>query len=61
VESSSIIDVNPNLMPHAIQAEILDENQVQETPPGFNLIQLPFADEIRDPPIIEAHRGTRPV
>lgn len=40
-----------------IQEEELDQDGVQITPPGMHLIPLPFADEIRDPPITEAHKG----
>lgn len=31
----------------ALQAEELDDRNVQQTPPGFHLVHLPFADDIR--------------
>ena len=41
------------------QAEELDEQNVQQTPPGFHVITLPFADDIRKTPFDkEAPRGT---
>ena len=30
-----------------LQAEELDEHNVQQTPPGFHVIFLPFADDFR--------------
>jgi hypothetical protein len=40
-----------------VQEEKLDEYDTQTDPPGLHLIPLPFADEIREPPVNESHRG----
>lgn len=41
------------------QEEIIDEEDgTQKEPPGFHLIPLPFADDIREAPITEGARGT---
>ncbi len=41
-----------------LQAEELDEQNVQQTPPGFHVITLPFADDIRKTPFDkDAPRG----
>lgn len=42
--------------PDPLQEEHADENGYIE-PPGFHLIPLPFADDIRAAPIEEAFRG----
>ncbi|KAI8384252.1 SPOC like C-terminal domain-containing protein [Radiomyces spectabilis] len=41
----------PKLVALYPQPEVLDNNQVQITPPGFHLITLPFADDIRPLPV----------
>ncbi|KAF8322618.1 ku70-like protein [Clavulina sp. PMI_390] len=40
------------------QVEKLDEDGIQDKPPGLHLIPLPFADEIRDAPITEAYKAS---
>jgi len=39
------------------QMEELDENNAQIEPPGFHLIPLPFADDIRAAPVQTSQRG----
>jgi ATP-dependent DNA helicase 2 subunit 1 len=39
------------------QKEELDEDGFQLKPPGFNVITLPFADEIRNSPVDETPKG----
>lgn len=36
------------------QEEVLDADEVQERPPGFHMIPLPYADDIRAAPVDEA-------
>jgi ATP-dependent DNA helicase 2 subunit 1 len=50
--------LRPILFLTIFQAETYDENGSQIDPPGFHLIPLPFADDIRTPPIDTALRGT---
>ncbi|KAF8340621.1 ku70-like protein [Cantharellus anzutake] len=40
------------------QEEVIDESGTQKVPPGLNIIQLPFADEIREPPLTQCYRGS---
>lgn len=42
------------------QAEELDEEGNQLVPPGMNMIVLPYADDIRDAPSVNADNGTLP-
>lgn len=37
--------------------ETFNEDRVQELAPGFHLIPLPYADDIRAAPIEKAYRG----
>jgi ATP-dependent DNA helicase 2 subunit 1 len=39
------------------QEEVLDDNGAQERPPGFHMIPLPYADDIRAAPVEEALQG----
>ncbi|XP_059150749.1 X-ray repair cross-complementing protein 6-like [Physella acuta] len=41
------------------QAEEVDENKVQITPPGFHVIYLPFADDFRKVPFEETPKATK--
>jgi ATP-dependent DNA helicase 2 subunit 1 len=36
---------------------VVDEDGIQERPPGFHMIPLPYADDIRAAPVDEALRG----
>lgn len=42
------------------QEEVLDANDVQERPPGFHMIPLPYADDIRGAPVEESLQGMLP-
>ena len=42
---------------HLFQEEELDEHNVQVTPPGFHVIFLPFAEDMRKLKFAEQPRG----
>jgi hypothetical protein len=40
------------------QEEVVNDDGIQERPPGFQLIALPYADDIRAAAVEESMRGT---
>ena len=50
----------PRLVALVPQEEELDEYGTQIKPPGFHIVFLPFADDIRTPPIPEIHHKAAP-